>query len=91
MAWEDKFKINLNQNLWGLVVAYAALGAAEYWQLEWLKWLTGVVAAGISFSVLICLVFYTWHYCVRKCAQAREIKSRMSARASARSAKTIAE
>jgi hypothetical protein len=26
---EDRFHINLNQNLWGLVVSYAALGIAE--------------------------------------------------------------
>ena len=36
MAVEDKFNINLNQNLWGLVVAYAALGVAEHWCLRWL-------------------------------------------------------
>jgi hypothetical protein len=29
----DDFKINLNQNLWGLVVALGFLGAAEFYDL----------------------------------------------------------
>ncbi len=36
MAVEGKFNINLNQNLRGLVVAFAALGVAEHWCLKWL-------------------------------------------------------
>jgi hypothetical protein len=31
MGLEDKFDINLNQNPWGLIVAYVALGSAEHW------------------------------------------------------------
>jgi hypothetical protein len=30
MPFGDKVDISLNQNLWGLVVTFAALGAAEY-------------------------------------------------------------
>ena len=30
MSLDDKFNVNLNQNLWGLVVAYLALGSAEH-------------------------------------------------------------
>jgi len=44
MAVEDKFNINLNQNLWGLVVAFAALGVAEHWCLKWLFRLSLTVA-----------------------------------------------
>jgi hypothetical protein len=38
MAVEDSVKINLNQNLWCLVVALAALGSAERWGLRHLFW-----------------------------------------------------
>jgi hypothetical protein len=47
MSVEDKFNINLNQNLWGgVVVAYVALGVAEHWCLRWcsgcpLSWQSG--------------------------------------------------
>ena len=50
MAIEDKFNVNLNQNLWALVVAYVALGAAEYWDLKWLFRLSLVVSIGLSIS-----------------------------------------
>jgi len=80
VAWEDKLNINLNQNLWGLVVAFGGLAAAEYWQLVWLKYLTALVAAGTTLSLLVCLGFYTWHYCIRKYAQACELKTKMNAR-----------
>jgi hypothetical protein len=63
---EDKFHINLNQNLWGLVVSYAALGVAEHWCLHWLFRLSVVVAIGLSISVLITVAFYTWNYCRNK-------------------------
>lgn len=66
MPVEDKFYINLNQNLWGLVVAYAALGVAEHWGLRWLFRLSLVVAIGLSISVLFTVAFYTWNYCSRK-------------------------
>ena len=68
MPIEDKFNVNLNQNLWGLVVAYAALGAAEHWRLCWLSRLSLVVAIGLSISVLITVAFYTWDYCRKKAA-----------------------
>jgi hypothetical protein len=67
MAVEDKFDINLNQNLWGLVVSYAALGVAEHWGLKWLFWPSLIVAGGMSLSVLVTTAFYTWNYCWKKC------------------------
>jgi hypothetical protein len=63
MGIEDKFHINLNQNLWGLVVSYAALGVAEHWCLRWLFRLSVVVAIGLSVSVLFTVAFYTVNYC----------------------------
>jgi hypothetical protein len=66
MSVEEKFNINLNQNLWGLVVAYLALGAAEHYQLRWLFWLSVVVSVGLSISVLFTFAFYTWNYCKNK-------------------------
>jgi hypothetical protein len=65
-AVEDKFHINLNQNLWGLVVTYGALGVAEHWRLHWLFCLSFVVAIGMSISVLATFSFYTVNYCKKK-------------------------
>lgn len=66
MAIEDKFNVNLNQNLWGLVVCYASLGVAEHWRLCTLFWLSVISSAGMTLSVLITLAFYTWNYCKKK-------------------------
>ncbi len=66
MAVEDQFKINLNQNLWGLVVAFAALGVAEHWCLKWLFRLSLGVAIIMSVSVFFTVAFYTWNYCRSK-------------------------
>jgi hypothetical protein len=66
MAIEEKFNINLNQNLWGLVAAYLALGAAEHWGLKWLFYLSLIVSIGLSISVLFTFAFYTVNYCKKK-------------------------
>jgi hypothetical protein len=66
MAVEDKLNINLNQNLWGLVVAYAALGAAEHWGLPWLLKLSRIAAIVMTVSVFFTVGFYTWNYCRAK-------------------------
>ncbi len=66
MAVEDKLNINLNQNLWGLVVSYAALGVAEHWCLKVLFWFACVASAGMTISVLVTLFFYTLNYCRKK-------------------------
>jgi len=75
MAVEDKLDIKLNQNIWGLVVSYAALGAAEHWCLPGLRCLSIVIAGMFTISVVICLVFYTYAYCVYKWVRAGEIKA----------------
>lgn len=61
MNTED-FKINLNQNLWGLLITLATLGTAEYFELCTLFWFGFVLSiiAGISF--LITLSAYTVNY-----------------------------
>lgn len=89
MALEDHFKINLNQNLWALLVSYGALGAADHWCLRHLLWPSLVAAWLLSLMVLISFGYYTTHYCVRKCAQAREIKERLAARAARKSSTPI--
>jgi hypothetical protein len=73
MPIEDKFNINLNQNLWGLVAAFAALGTAERLGLRYLFWLSLIVSGGMSISVLFAFTFYTVHYCVRKSMRIRAI------------------
>lgn len=62
----ESFKINLNQNLWGLVVAYAALGAAEHWGLKRLGYLSFIMTIGMTLSVLATTLFYTVNYCRSK-------------------------
>lgn len=66
MAVEDKFNINLNQNLWGLVVSYVALGVSEHWCLKWLFRLSLGVSIVMSLSAIFTVSFYTWNYCRNK-------------------------
>jgi hypothetical protein len=66
MAVEDKFNINLNQNLWGLVVAYAALGIAEHLGLRRLGCLAFIASIGLTISILFTAAFYTWDYCQKR-------------------------
>ena len=58
----EQFKINLNQNLWGLVLSFGALGTAERYRLRTLFWFS-VVASGIMVaSVLVTTLAYTITY-----------------------------
>jgi hypothetical protein len=66
MALQDKLNINLNQNLWGLVVCYGALGTAEHWGLKYLLWLALMASVGMTISVLITVGFYTVEYCKKR-------------------------
>jgi hypothetical protein len=63
MAVEDKFNINLNQNLWGLVIAFTALGLSEHYCLPCLLKLSGFVAIVMTASVTLTVAFYTFNYC----------------------------
>ena len=63
--------LDLNQNLWGLLVTYTALGAAEHWGMERLACLAFVMAIVLSLSVLVTTTLYTYQYCVHKWVKAR--------------------
>ena len=54
----EQFKINLNQNLWGLLLGLAALGTAEHFRLCTLFWFA------LSVIMLISVVFTTIAYAV---------------------------
>lgn len=49
----DNFKINLNQNLWGLLVALLALGISEYYDLNTLYVFGLILSIFVSISYLI--------------------------------------
>ena len=59
----ESFKINLNQNLWGLIVAFASLGLSEHYQLCTLFWFSVVVSVAATLSVVITTITYTIKYC----------------------------
>jgi hypothetical protein len=63
---EDKFNVNLNQSLWGLVVAHASLGVAEHWCLRYLFILSLIAASIMTASVFFTMIAYTWNYCRAK-------------------------
>lgn len=58
----DNFKINLNQNLWGLFLTLLTLGTAEYFGLCTLYWF-GLILSGLtSISFLLTTIAYTINY-----------------------------
>lgn len=61
MALSD-FKINLNQNLWGLLLSLLTLGVGEYYGLCSLYWFGLVLSLFTSLSFLITLTAYTIRY-----------------------------
>ena len=62
----DSFKINLNQNLWGLVVSFSFLGAAEYFELCVLFWFSIIPAFAMTLSVCFTTFAYTTNYMKNK-------------------------
>lgn len=62
----DPAKVNLNQNLWALVISLSALGFSEYFHLEKLECISYVISILTSISVILTLVFYTLRYCKNK-------------------------
>lgn len=64
----EKFNINLNQNLWGLVVAFVSLGLSEYYHLCVLFWFALVLSMVMALSVTVTTVAYTVKYCKGKLA-----------------------
>jgi len=63
---QDQFKINLNQNLWGLVVGLGGLGLAEHFRLCALFWFSVAISSIMAVSVACTTVAYTVKYCKRK-------------------------
>ena len=66
MASDVKIKLKLNQNLWGLIVAYAALGIAEYQGLKCLSKWAWVLSVVMTLSLVVTTFAYTWRYCANK-------------------------
>lgn len=58
----EQFKINLNQNLWGLVVGFIALGAAEHYKLCTLFWFATIVSVIMLISIAVTTLAYTVKY-----------------------------
>lgn len=58
----EAFKINLNQNLWGLLVSLAALGAAERYQLDSLYWIALGLSVVMAASMAVTTLAYTINY-----------------------------
>lgn len=61
-APEEQFKINLNQNLWGMLVGLVALGVAEYFNLCTLFWFSVLVSVIMVVSVAVTTLAYTMNY-----------------------------
>ena len=62
----DKININLNQNLWVLIVSLLGLGFSEYFILPKLESISFILSLIASFSIVLCLFFYTINYCKDK-------------------------
>lgn len=58
----DNFKINLNQNLWGLLVSLLALGLSEYFCLSTLYCFGIILSIIATSSFVITLIAYTIKY-----------------------------
>jgi hypothetical protein len=58
----EQFKISLNQNLWGLVIGFSALGAAEHFHLPALFWFATIVSAVMLASTAVTTLAYTIKY-----------------------------
>lgn len=56
----DKININLNQNLWGLLVGFGFLGVSEYYNLC----VSLIFATILSVIMLISICFTTFAYTV---------------------------
>lgn len=62
MSAAEQFKINLNQNLWGLVVGFCALGAGEYYALCTLFWFATAASTIMVVSIAFTTLAYTINY-----------------------------
>jgi hypothetical protein len=62
----EAFKVNLNQNLWGLLISFGFLGAAEHYDLHTLFWFAVFTSVFMTVSVLATTITYTMNYCRKK-------------------------
>jgi len=60
------FKINLNQNLWGLLASYGLLGVAEFYNLRTLFWFSLILSIIMTISICITTYAYTVDYLNKK-------------------------
>lgn len=58
----ENLKINLNQNLWGLLLTLGTLGIAEYFDLHCLYWFGLILSIVSGISYIITLIAYTIKY-----------------------------
>jgi hypothetical protein len=63
---QELFKINLNQNLWGLIIGLGSLGIAEHYKLCTLFWFAVVVSVIMVFSIAVTTWAYTVNYLKNK-------------------------
>jgi len=68
----DSFKINLNQNLWGLIVGLAALGTAERYHLSNLGRFGLFISGLMSVSLVATTIAYTIKYCRDKPSRSKQ-------------------
>jgi hypothetical protein len=71
MSPDDQVKINLNQNLWGLVVGLGALGVGEYYELCMLRLFGIIVSVVMLISLVVTTFAYTWNYVRNKMCRRR--------------------
>lgn len=58
----DKLNINLNQNLWGLLISFTSLGISEYFDLKILIVFGLILSIISSLSYLVTTIAYTINY-----------------------------
>jgi len=62
----ESFNINLNQNIWALIVSLLTLGISEYYDLYTLYYFGLILSIICSISIIITLYFYTLNYSNKK-------------------------
>ena len=62
----DNFKINLNQNLWGLLISFGFLGAAEHYDLGVLFCFSVISSLVMVISIIFTTYAYTKNYVNKK-------------------------
>jgi len=58
--------LNLNQNLWGLIVSLGSLGAAEYFKLFYFFWFSFALTVIMTLSIAVTTLAYTIAYWKKK-------------------------